>query len=271
MIDLLRARSLRGVLIPLFLVLLTGQFAWSLENPGDELAETGVVSKLNAQVNPEIRLTDSDGQSVRFGDLLSDGLPTILIPVYYDCPRLCGLVLSGAISLFNSMSLKLGKEYKVLAVSFDHEESPELAAKRAKEYHKQLAAQDVSAGAWRFLVGEQSQVSELMSTVGFGYKKDGDEFAHSAALFILTPDGKVSQYFTGIEFSAWDVRLAVIDASSGGIGSAIDHVLLYCFRFDSGKGKYTLAVFRLLRVVGVLTLLGLGVLFFYASRKGVKN
>lgn len=251
-------------------LLLTASVATAIEHPEDVLPETGVVSRLEAQINPEIRLTDSSGQVFRFADLLADRAPVILIPVYYDCPRLCGLVLSGAVSLFNNLTLKIGKEYKVLVVSFNPDETADLAAKRAKEYHKQLTTQDVSAESWRFMVGEQSQVSELMQTIGFGYKKDGDEFAHSAALFILTPDGKVSQYFTGIDFSAWDVRLALIEASQGGVGSAIDHVLLYCFRFDPSKGKYTLAVLNVIKLSGVITLAGLGLVFFYATRKGAR-
>ena len=240
---------------------------YGLEDPAANLPDTGVTSKLGADLDPALSLLDSSGEVLTIGQLLSSGKPTILVPVYYDCPRLCGLVLSGVVELLNKMSLDIGKEYNVLSVSMDAEEKPPLAAKRLKEYHKQLKVQDVSAESWRFLVGEQAQVSKLMQTIGFGFKKDGEEFAHSAALFILTPEGKVSQYFTGIEFSAWDVKLALIEASQGGIGSAMDHVLLYCFRFDPSKGKYTLAAVNVMKIGGVLTLVAMGALFYYARRR----
>ena len=256
------------VMLPLFFAPVL-PFALALENPAESLSETGVTSNLGAQVDPGLMLTDSSGQKFSFKELSAGGTSIILAPVYYDCPRLCGLVLSGLVKMLNKMSLKLGKEYKVLTVSIDAEETETLADKRLKEYHKQLELEEIPQDSWRFLVGEASQIKLLMQTIGFGFKRDGEEFAHSAALFILTPEGKVSQYFTGIDFSAWDVRLALIDASQGGIGSAIDHVLLYCFRFDPTAGKYTLAVLSILKVVGGLTLLAMGFLFYYASRRRV--
>ena len=242
----------------------------ALEHPEADLPAVGVVSRLGEQVNLQTVLTDSSGEKITFEQILAEKKPVVLIPVYYHCPRLCGLVMNGAVKLFNALSLQLGDEYKVLSVSIDPDETPTLAAKRAKEYHNRLTAQDLTGQSWRFMVGEDAQVRPLMQTVGFGYKRDGDEFAHSAALFILTPEGKVSQYFTGIEFSAWDVRLALIEASQGGVGSAMDHVLLYCFRFDPTKGKYTLAVINIIKLGGVLTLAGLGLVFFYATRRGVR-
>jgi protein SCO1/2 len=258
----------KQLIIALFLsVFLAFGIAFGLENPGANLSDTGVTSKLGAELDPAIQLMDSTGSVITVGQLLSSGKPTILVPVYYDCPRLCGLVLSGVVQLLNKLSLEMGKEYNVLSVSMDSEEKPPLAAKRLKEYHKQITTQEVSADSWRFLVGDEAQVGKVMQTIGFGFKKDGEEFAHSAALFILTPEGKVSQYFTGIEFSAWDVKLALIEASQGGIGSAMDHVLLYCFRFDPTKGKYTLAAVNVMKIGGVLTLVAMGALFYYARRR----
>jgi protein SCO1 len=242
---------------------------FALEDPEKSLFETGIVSKLGAQIDSNLTFTNSDGTKITTQQLFSEGKPIILAPVYYDCPRLCGLVLSGLVKMLNEINLKLGKEYKVLSVSMDAEETPALAAKRSIEYLKQLKADEISPDSWRFLVGEPAPVNSIMSSVGFGFKKDGEEFAHSAALFILTPEGKVSQYFTGIDFSAWDVRLALIDASQGGIGSSLDHILLYCFRFDPTAGKYTLAVLNVLKVVGALTLLAMGFLFYYATRRRV--
>ncbi len=261
--------NLRRLAPLVLLTLLSVANAAALEHPEVALSDTTIVSRLGETVDPKVELIDSSGKKFSFAELSGSKVPLVIIPAYYDCPRLCGLVMSGAVKVFNDLKLQMGKEYKVLSVSIDPEESPELAAKRGKEYRGRLEQPGVTDDSWRFLVGEENQVRSLMQTVGFGYKKDGDEFAHSAALFILTPEGKVSQYFTGIEFSAWDMRLALIDASQGGIGSAIDHVLLYCFRFDPTKGKYTLAVLNIIKLGGVMTLAGLGVVFFYATRKSV--
>ncbi len=247
--------------------LMGAQVSFALENPESNLPQTGVVSKLGAQLNPSIVLTDSSGVQLTLKELFSQARPTIIVPVYYDCPRLCGLVLSGVVKLLNELQLKMGKDYNVLSISFDSSETPALAAKRLKEYHRQLTFSEFPQESWRFLVGEESSVASVMDTVGFKYKKDGGEFAHSAALFVLTPEGKVSQYFTGIEFPAWDVRLALVDASQGGIGSAMDHVLLYCFRFDPSKGKYTLAAINFMKAGGVLTLIAMAGLFYYAARR----
>ena len=121
--------------------------------------------------------------------------------------------------------------------------------------------------AIQYLVGGQEQVRALMGDLGFKYMRDGEDFAHSAALMILTPTGEISQYFTGIMFSPWDAKLALVEASKGGIGTAIDHLLLYCFRFDPLQGRYTWAVVGLLRVGGALTLIGLAMVYFFFARK----
>lgn len=239
-----------------FLSVPTGLLA--LEKPGDELKEVGVSTELGTRVDLDLQFTNSEGNLVKLGSLFTKNRPAVIVPVYYSCPRLCGLVLKGVTKLLNAVPLELGEDYQVITVSFDTSETPKIANKRAKEYISQLDSKQNSAAGWHFLVGDDANVSALMKQIGFNYRPDGGEFAHTAAIMLLTPNGEVSQYFTGISFPASDVRLALIDASRGNIGTAFDHLLLYCFRFDPTKGKYTWAVVNLMRVVGALSILLLG-------------
>jgi protein SCO1/2 len=198
--------------------------------------------------------------------------PLVIAPVYYKCPRLCGLLLDGLYSLINKLPLKLGDDFNVLVVGFDPTESASDAEEVRSKLNIRLKeeARGVT-GALNYVVGDERSTATLMDQLGFRYKKDGEDFAHSAALMILTPTGEISQYFTGIEFSPWDVRLALVEASQGKIGTAIDHLLLYCFRFDPLQGKYTWAVVALLRVGGVLTLIGLGLVYFFFVKRGARK
>lgn len=269
-------RQISGILkvrliLAFFVVLLfqgvTQQLAFALENPGEELEQSGLIEHLGNTVNIDLPFTTEDGNTITLREILADGKPIILTPVYYSCPRLCGLVLSGVVDLLNKVSVRLGREFNVVTISFDVSETPKLAKKRSEQYRAKLTDKEVPVGGWRFLVGNEESVSATMDQIGFRYKKDGGEFAHSAAIIVLTPQGKISQYFTGVEFSPWDVKLALVDASMGAIGSAVDHVLLYCFRFDPTKGKYTLAVFNVLKIGGALSLAALGTVLVLAARK----
>ncbi len=240
------------------------------EKPENLSQQVGVNPQLGKLVNTEVKLVDESGKTHTLKELLAPGKPTVLIPAYYDCPRLCGLLLRGALTLFNEMDLILGNDYQVLTVSFDPTEGPEKAAQRAKEYRSELAPARVgTADSWKFFVGAEPEVKGLMNDIGFTYAKDGEDYSHTAAIIILTPQGEISQYFTGVDFSPWDVRLALIDASKGSIGSAIDHILLYCFRFDPTKGKYTWAAFNVMRAGGILTLIAIAGFYYFLvfSRK----
>lgn len=237
-------------------LLLSWSFAASaLEDPNTELEDVGVFTRLGAQVDLGLSFQDSDGANITLGDVAA-GKPLIVVPAYYGCPRLCGLVLGGTLKLLNSLSLTLGHDYNVAVVSFDPAEGPKEAALQAERYHSGLKNQpiDMAKTAFRFLTGTKESVNALLSQLKFNVKKDGDEYAHTSAIMILTPQGKISQYFSGIEFSSFDTRLALVEASHGSVGNPLDHVFLYCFRFDPKKGKYTWAAFNLMRVAACLTL-----------------
>jgi protein SCO1 len=228
---------------------LTGLFA--LENPGTDLDAAGIDMKQGQELDLSLSFTDSSGKQRSLKSAFLEGKPLILIPVYYECPRLCGLLLSAAVKLFNDMNLRLGDDYTVAAVSFDTSEGPEEAKKAESTFLNRLDSR-LNSNAWSFFVGSKDSVSRLMQQIGFRYIPDKGEFAHAATLVVVTPDGKIAQYFTGISFSSPDVRLALVEAARGGIGSVVDQVLLFCFRFDPTKGKYTWAAWNFVRFGSIL-------------------
>ena len=242
---------------------------YALEKPGEVLEkDVGIFTQLGVKVDLTREFTDSSGVTKSLKEFALPGKPIIIAPVYYKCPRLCGLLLDGVYNLLNELTLKLSLDYTLLVIAFDPSEKPQDAVKVMDKFNSRLVGEAVSnTTGVKYLVGSEQNVSALMGELGFKYLKEGQDFAHSAALMILTPGGEISQYFTGIIFPAWDVRLSLIEASQGGVGTAIDHLLLFCFRFDSLQGRYTWAVVTLLRVGGALTLLGLGVLFYFYGRK----
>jgi protein SCO1/2 len=259
-----------GVLVYILALLVAWPVSGSaIERPEEVLdKQVGVYTQLGAKVGLDRVFTDRVGESKPLRAFAVPEKPIIIVPVYYKCPRMCGLILDGVITMLNQMTLELGKDFSVLAVSFDPLDTPADAQASWLKFNERLIG-DASRGreAFRFLVGNDEDVEGLMHELGFKYLREGKDFAHSAAVMILTPSGEISQYFTGIQFSPWDVRLSLIEASQGKIGSAMDHLLLYCFRFDPLQGKYTWAVEGVLRVGGALTLLGLALVYFFFARK----
>ena len=242
--------------------------ALATENGAEIPKEVGLDTKLGTKVDLNLRFNTSSGEEKSLNQIVSGKKPLLIIPVYYECPRLCGLLLSGATGLFNQINLKMGDEFEVVTVSFNPDDTPALALKKELEFKKKINRPDHNLDYWHFLVGKKENITLLMQQIGFKYKKEEDEFAHTAAIIVLTPDGEISQYFTGIDFSAWDTRLSIIEASLGKVGSIVDHILLYCFRYDHAQGKYTWAVFNLLRVVGLASIgLVLAVIFWAKGRR----
>ncbi len=255
------------------LLVLLAHSSKAIERPENVIgSEVGVFTELGIAVDQSLLFTDSTGNTRALSEFFVEEKPLVIAPVYYKCPRLCGLLLDGLYSLINKLPLKLGDDFNVLVVGFDPTESASDAEEVRSKLNIRLKeeARGVT-GALNYVVGDERSTATLMDQLGFRYKKDGEDFAHSAALMILTPTGEISQYFTGIEFSPWDVRLALVEASQGKIGTAIDHLLLYCFRFDPLQGKYTWAVVALLRVGGVLTLIGLGLVYFFFVKRGARK
>jgi len=230
--------------------------------------QAGIDQHLDAQLDLSIPFTSSENQTKPLRDFLIPNRPTIIVPVYYGCPRLCGYTMNGITKLLNELDFQLGKDYKVVAISFDSDETPKQANERAAEFRAKLKHPENGAG-WEFLVGNEESVRSIMSQLGFKFVRDGDEFSHAAGMMVLTPNGKISRYFFGIDYPATEARYTLVEASQGRIGGIIDHVFLYCFRFDPTKGKYSLVVWNLTRAVCMIFVVALaGVLISLRMKEG---
>lgn len=247
------------LIIPLlFFSILFNNFELLAIDRGSSQEQGGLRTALGSSLDPSISLLDSKGERTSLGSLMADGKPLILIPSYYKCPRLCGMIFGAVAQLVKDMNLELGVDYKIATFSFNPVEGPELAQIKKSQYAKILEESGKSISGWEFFVGEKPQTQALINQLGFGIMAEGEEFAHSAAIFIINKSGKISQYFTDINFSPADVRLALVEASEGKIGTVMDQAMLFCYKFDPNKGKYTWAVGRVMQVLGALSILIVG-------------
>jgi len=223
------------------------------------LNKVGIDQKLDHQVPDDLTFRDETGATVQLGDYFNHGKPILLTLVQYNCPSLCGVELNDVCRALNAVTLSCGDDFDIVTVSFDSREKPDLAAQQKKKYTRQYQRPHIQQG-WHFLTGDQDSIKKLTDAVGFRYVYEPrqDQFIHAAGFMVLTPDGKLSRYFYGVDYNANDVRLALEDASGGKIGSVTDQILLYCFHFDPSTGKYGLAVRNALRVGGVLTMAVVG-------------
>ncbi len=239
--------------------------------PNDLPRDVGIDQKLGAQVPLDVRLHDESGASVQLGDLIS-GKPIILTPVYYQCPMLCNMTMDGEVRCLTELKFNAGEDYTALTVSFDPREKHELAAAAKRTAMKRYARPGAERG-WRFLTGDEAEIRRLMEAIGFRYQFDPatGQYAHAAGLIVLTPEGKVSRYLYGVDFPQRDVRLALVEASGGNIGSPGDQVLLLCYHYDPTTGRYGLAIMNALRLAGVATVIGLGtaILLMIRRERGV--
>jgi protein SCO1/2 len=185
--------------------------------------------------------------------------PVILSLVYYECPMLCTLELNGLVKSLKTLDLSAGKDFTLLTVSFDPGETPVLAAEKRRSYLAQYDRPGADAD-WQFLTGDRENIKALCESVGFRYVYDPqrDEYAHASGIVVLTPDGKISRYFFGIEYPARDLQLGLVEASSGKVGSVTDQLLLLCYGYDPTTGRYGFLVMSAVRLGGVATVIGLG-------------
>lgn len=231
------------------------------------LKDVGIEQKLNEQIPPDLTFRDETGKPVRLGDYFGSK-PLILNLVYYQCPMLCGEVLSGLTGALKAMQFDVGKEFEVLTVSFDPRETPEMASAKKAEFLKRYGRASGAAG-WHFLTGPQDSITALTKAAGFQYHYDAasGQFAHGTAIMVLTPAGKIAQYYYGVEFSPKDLRLALVEASHQQIGSVVDQILLYCYHYDPATGKYGAQIMRILRLAAVATMLAIGTLVVMMIRR----
>ena len=229
------------------------------------LQEVRIEQKLDQQLPLYLVFRDESGQEVQLGKYFGQK-PVVLAFVYYDCPMLCTQILNAMISSFRVLPFQVGKEFDVVTVSFDPRESSALASAKKKVYVDYLPER-MRAGAnegWHFLTGDQASIAKLTEAAGFHYRYDEatKQFAHASAIMVTTPQGKLSRYFYGVDYPARDLRLGLIESSQNKIGSPVDQLLLYCYHYDPATGKYGAAVMRVMRIAGVLTLLGIIAMLF---------
>jgi protein SCO1/2 len=219
------------------------------------LKEVGIDQKLNDTVPLSLTFRDEHGKTVELAQYFGSK-PVILSLVYYSCPMLCTQVLNGLDRSLKNIPMALGTDFSVVTVSIDPTERPVLAAAK-QELYTGMYGRPGAAKGWHFLTGDQPQIKRLADAVGFRYAYDADshQYAHASAIMVLTPEGKISRYFYGITYPERDLRLGLVDASEGKIGSPVDAVLLFCYHYDPHTGKYGLLISRVIQLAGGLTVL----------------
>jgi protein SCO1/2 len=231
------------------------------------LREVGFDQRMGERVPLDLAFRDATGRTVRLGDLF-DGRPVVLSLVYFDCPMLCPLTLAGLASSLKPLEPSVGDEFQVVTVSFAPGETAAMAAE-AKRRALALYGRDGAERGWHFLTGDAVAIRRLTDAVGFRFTYDEErgEYAHAAGIVLLTPEGRVGRYFFGTEYPARDLRLGLVEATDGTIGSAIDQVLLFCFHYDPAIGRYSAAAWNLVRAAGAATVLALAAFLVVMLRR----
>ena len=234
--------------------------------PARLLQKVGIQQKMGAQIPLDLHFFDETGRDVTLRQYFRK--PVILALVYYQCPSLCNMVLNGVLRSVKAIDLTAGDQYDVIAVSFDPRETPEMAMAKRQTYLRDYRRRGAEQG-WHFLTGSGTSSKTLADAVGFRYAYDAltNQYAHGSAIMILTPGGRISRYFYGIDYPSRDVRLGLVEASGGKIGQPSDRVLLYCFHYDPATGKYALVVMNVLRLAGLITLIALATFMIVMFRR----
>ena len=221
------------------------------------LSQVSFEQRLNEQLPLDLPFKDESGRTVKLGDYFGRK-PVVLTFVYYECPMLCTQVLNGLESSLRVINETVGKEFDIVTVSFDPKETPVLASGKKKAYLARYQRPAAEQG-WHFLTGDQASIDALTKAAGFNYSWDeaSHQFAHASGIVVVTPAGKVSRYFFGIDYSPRDVKFALIESSHGKIGTLAERLLLYCYHYDPARGHYGFVAMRAVRIGGGVTLLAL--------------
>jgi protein SCO1/2 len=249
-----------------------GANAQLAEQVPEVLEEVGVTEHLNAKLPLDLEFRNEEGNWVELGSFFDGERPVILTLNYYRCPMLCGLMLNGVVDGLEAMAWTPGEEFEIVTISINPLETPELAKAKKQNYLKRLDRPAVAQG-WHFMTGRELEIKRLAETVGFSYTYDpvSQEYAHAAAIFVCTPDGRVSRYLYGIEYPAKRLKLALLEAAEGTIGSTLDRLILYCYHYDPTNRRYTPVAMNIMRVGGGATAsilaVVLGMFFFREWRR----
>ena len=233
------------------------------------LQKVSLEQRLNEQVPLDLVFRDETGREVRLAEYFQKGRPVILSLVFYECPMLCNQVLNGLVSSIRTLSFTAGQEFEVLTVSFDAREGPELARAKKESYMVRYQRPEAQDG-WHFLTGNQQSIDALTRAVGFNYYYDEktQQFAHASGIIVLTPQGTIARYFYGIDYAPRDLRFGLIEAADNKIGSPVDQLLLYCYHYDPATGKYGPVVMNIVRLGGIISLVGIASLILVLRRRG---
>lgn len=231
------------------------------------LQGVGIDQKLDQQVPLDLMFRDEAGRPVPLSSFFH-GKPVLLAPVYYRCPMLCTQILNGVAGALKAVSFDPGRDFEVVAFSFDPKDTPEIAGAKKQMYLKRYGRAGTANG-WHFLTGDPPSIQALTQAIGFHYRYDAvnDQFAHASAIMLLTPEGRLSRYFYGVDYSPRDLRLGLVEASANKIGTPVDEALLFCFHYDPATGKYGAIALNILRIAGAgFALIG-GAFLWFAFRR----
>ena len=230
------------------------------------LRDVGIDRQVGKQLPLDLRFHDETGREVRLAEYFGNNKPVVLVPVYYSCPMLCPLALEGLARSLRMLTFGAKTDYELVVFSFDPRDRPADAQRKKADALATFGRAGGDAG-WHFLTGDERTIAALTRAIGFRYKAEGGQFVHASTLVMATPKGKVARYLYTTEPAPKDLRLALVEASSGKLGTVADQVLLYCFHYDAMTGKYTLLTMRLVRIGGALTVLALGAFIAYMLRQ----
>lgn len=235
------------------------------------LKQVGIEQKLNAQLPLETKFLDENGQEVELKQYFGKK-PVIIALVYYECPMLCNEVLNGLVASIKPLSFEAGKEFEVVAISFNPNEKPDLAKAKKESYLARYNHPGTENG-WHFLTGSQSSIENVANAIGYHYQWDesSKQYAHAGGIMMATPDGRMSRYFYGIEYAPKELRLGLIESANNKIGNPVDQLMLYCYHYDPSTGKYGLVIMKVMRLGGVITLFGMALMLIILWRRGKKN
>jgi protein SCO1/2 len=271
----------RAALLGVFLVLVPGAppgllgvepaAAQRAEPLPDQLAGVGVSENLEQPLPLDTPFVDETGRAVILGDYFQAHKPVILNLAYYGCPMLCGLIMNGLVEGLKDMSWTPGQEFEIVTLSFDPKETAKLASLKKTNYIRELGRPS-AAGGWHFLTGREADIRKITDAVGFQFRwnEKQQQFAHAAVLIVCTPEGRVSRYLYGVEFPSKTLRLSLVEAADGKIGSSADKFLLFCFHYDAEAGRYAPAARNLMKAGGALMVLSLGALLTFLWRREKK-
>ena len=235
------------------------------------LKNVGIDQKLNGNLPLDLHFRDETGRDVRLGEFFTTKA-VIITPVYYGCPMLCTQILGGVASSLKAVSLNPGRDFEVVAFSFDPKDTPETATSKKQLYMRRYGREGTANG-WHMLTGDEANIKALTDAIGYRYRYDPatDQYAHASGIMVVTPDGRLSRYFYGVEYAPRDLRLGLVEASMNKIGNPVDEVLLFCFHYDPATGKYGAVVMNIVRLAGGAFVLICGVFLAIVLRRDARR